>query len=528
MSVNYTPSALDSNVTLLQSLHRVEKYLKDNPIYKVYAVDASYVVGTSQYDLADVVASESSLAEGDVVFFNNNYYAYVSAVGSEVFSVSNASSFKGDAGSQGIEGPQGPAGADGADGADGKDALMYKYVLEVYSQVVSGSQITLVTSKFNRQPVAGDNFNMWFRNSNTGQMWLGFCSVTISTSSNTVCTVDSSYPCGAKGETGETALVYDKLIEFVYSTDVPFMLNVSIPRTDFNRLPNTNEDFIGILIDTNTGIEYLAQCEIQTISFVGNDLTVTQIVCSYIKRITGQQGPAGADGQNGQDGRDGTNGTNGTNGTDGKDALVYKYIREVTEVPTIGQYMNFNLSGLSRVPEVGNVFNPVIINTATGKTYITTAIITAVSSSYATAQLNAVVNITGASGTTLNKYSFAPSNGLKICDVAKDAKGRLMCYLNISVTIDSKNLTLAMPVNIAFNSAGTACILTGSTNVNDYGTSKDYLINVYLNLNTSSGSVTFALITGVNVTDGTSHTATSYTVNYSSSYMIYWNDTQLH
>lgn len=102
--INYTASPLDSNKTLLQAFHDIETYLKNNPIYKVYTANIGYTPGTNTYMLSNINVGENTIAENDVIFFNNAYVGIVSAVGSTEVTVNNVTD---------LRGPAGPKGADG-------------------------------------------------------------------------------------------------------------------------------------------------------------------------------------------------------------------------------------------------------------------------------------------------------------------------------------------------------------------------------------------------------------------------------
>ena len=290
--INYTPSALDSNETLLQALHRIEKYLKINPIYKVYAVDANYSADTQQYDLTDIVASESTLAEGDVVFFKNNIYAYVSAVGSEVFSVSNASLFKGEQGERGLQGEQGQAGA------DGKTGLQYNFIIQSSSVPVANASIALASGNFNRTPLVNEYVTCFVNHLTTNDVYLvcGYIESVVSSIANlkvqqVFLITGQNGEDGAQGEAGEIALIYDKTLSFTKGSGTSQLVDVSLAFEDFSREPKPNEDFIALLYDSTSQLQYIAQCEVQTKS----STAVTQIVASDIVRLTGQNGANGKD-----------------------------------------------------------------------------------------------------------------------------------------------------------------------------------------------------------------------------------------
>lgn len=141
--INYTASPLNSNKTLLQAFHDIENYLKNNPIYKVYTADIGYAPGTNTYMLSNINVGENTIAENDVIFFNNAYVGIVSAVGSTEVTVNNVTDIKGPTGATGPQGPtgatgpqgpagatgpQGPAGATGPQGPAGMDGQGFNFI----------------------------------------------------------------------------------------------------------------------------------------------------------------------------------------------------------------------------------------------------------------------------------------------------------------------------------------------------------------------------------------------------------------
>ena len=128
--IGYNPSHLNENETLLEAFHRVEEYLKANPMYQVYQSYAPYQDGKQEYSLDTIVVPVGSMVgEGDVVLFSNVYYAVITAVSDTTFSIETATSFrglqgeqgpKGDTGATGATGPQGPIGATGPQGPIGE------------------------------------------------------------------------------------------------------------------------------------------------------------------------------------------------------------------------------------------------------------------------------------------------------------------------------------------------------------------------------------------------------------------------
>ena len=107
MAIPYNPSSFATNKTILQAIEELKNYLKDNPCYKVYYVNTAYVIGTTTYNLSDVDDPDDTMTAGDIVFFNNSYYANVINKDTNTFDIDPAVSFKG---------ATGQAGADGQDG----------------------------------------------------------------------------------------------------------------------------------------------------------------------------------------------------------------------------------------------------------------------------------------------------------------------------------------------------------------------------------------------------------------------------
>ena len=114
MASKYEITPLNSNKTILMIVKNIEKHLHDNPLYKVYFADASYSSGTLIYDVDDVsIPDGDELTTGDIVVFNNCYYAEIDAVGTETYTIKNVVLFKGDKGDTGEKGETGDTGATG-------------------------------------------------------------------------------------------------------------------------------------------------------------------------------------------------------------------------------------------------------------------------------------------------------------------------------------------------------------------------------------------------------------------------------
>lgn len=125
--LNYNPSQLTDNVTLLEEFHKIQSYLTEHPLYQQYGSQAIYQAGKTDYSLDTVIKpAGSKLGVGDVVIFSNVYYGIVTAVSETTFTVETAVNFRGTQGEQGAQGetgPQGPTGAIGPAGKDGQDGF---------------------------------------------------------------------------------------------------------------------------------------------------------------------------------------------------------------------------------------------------------------------------------------------------------------------------------------------------------------------------------------------------------------------
>ena len=111
MASKYEITPLNSNKTILMIVKDIEKHLHDNPLYKVYFADASYTSGTLIYDVDDLsIPDGDELTTGDIVVFNNSYYAEIDAVGTETYTIKNVVLFKGAKGDKGDKGDTGATG----------------------------------------------------------------------------------------------------------------------------------------------------------------------------------------------------------------------------------------------------------------------------------------------------------------------------------------------------------------------------------------------------------------------------------
>ena len=125
--INYIPSSIDSSRTILEELLKINKYLKENPIYKVYFSHTSPLVDSINiaipYDSIDNFTYEKGVSEikqGDIIVFENATYGVVNATGTINCIVAKIISVKGEQGPQGEKGPQGEQGIQGEQGPQGE------------------------------------------------------------------------------------------------------------------------------------------------------------------------------------------------------------------------------------------------------------------------------------------------------------------------------------------------------------------------------------------------------------------------
>ena len=120
--IGYNPSHLNKNETLLEAFHRVEAYLIEHPLYQLYQTTDNYVVDKFDYSLGNIVLPDyGKVSAGDVVLFNNVYYAVVLSVDKvkQTFNIDEGIDFRGARGPQGQKGETGPQGAPGPKGETG-------------------------------------------------------------------------------------------------------------------------------------------------------------------------------------------------------------------------------------------------------------------------------------------------------------------------------------------------------------------------------------------------------------------------
>ena len=117
--LNYNPSALTDNKTLLEKLNEILLYLKENPCYKIYQTTDSYKVG-GVFSVQNVILKEGEKLENkDMILFSNGYTGVVIDLTETTYKIEQAVNLNGPQGKPGIQGPQGPKGEKGDTGPQG-------------------------------------------------------------------------------------------------------------------------------------------------------------------------------------------------------------------------------------------------------------------------------------------------------------------------------------------------------------------------------------------------------------------------
>ena len=440
----------------------------------------------------------------DVVFYNYKLYAMIvkdaTIEGVAPTDTTKWQAITGDI--KGQQGQQGPAGDDGQAGADGKDALVYNSYMTALQTPIVNTNANIDNDQFNRDPVVGDVFEAFFVNSTTGHTYFIIYQA-VAIVSSTVTQFKVKYVIditGAQGASGKIALVYDQTISFTYSASQQ-LITADLPFANFNRTPELNEDFIAILKDS--GVEYLANCEVQTIS----GTNVTSIVASNITKVSGADG------------------TNGTDGTNGVDALAYTEIYRYAGALSVSDSVSMTLTKFTRTPIANEKIVFVYEDTVNNLTYQVQANIDSVGETTAAVTIEYLYQLTGAqgqagTGTTLNKYTATNITLAKINSIVGNAKGSIDGNIDFNIGASRINFNAKGLYKIE----GTNLHFSGDTIANISG------VNYYcfIDANLAYGSLQTASGILINLSDGTVSTPSSIT--YASTYttIVYYNDSQLH
>ena len=241
--LNYTPSQLTENKTLLEEFLRIRDYLEANPLYKVYYAGTNYVAGVLTYAMTTITLKEGEkLGVGDVVLFANAYYAKVEDVSEDVttFTVSQGVNIRGPQGATGATGPQGPQGATGATGAQGPQGETgpagndgHSTFVAFVNEILNEGMID-ITPKANENMKVGDSVILIsqyvFQQQVYTQMAIGLVRAIISdTKVRVACSnvISTKGAQGPQGEAGNATYIYGGLLNSTV-TDVQ-VSQITIP-----------------------------------------------------------------------------------------------------------------------------------------------------------------------------------------------------------------------------------------------------------------------------------------------------------
>ena len=227
--LNYTPSQLTDNKTLLEEFLRIRDYLEANPLYKVYYAGTNYVAGVLSYAMSTITLKEGEkLGVGDVVLFSNAYYAKVEDVSEDVttFTVSQGVNIRGPQGATGATGPQGPTGATGPQGPQGATGATgpagndgHSTFVAFVNEILQDGMID-ITPKANENMKVGDSVILIsqyvFQQQVHTQMAIGLVRAIISdTKVRVACSnvISTKGAQGPQGEAGNAMYIYNGLLD---------------------------------------------------------------------------------------------------------------------------------------------------------------------------------------------------------------------------------------------------------------------------------------------------------------------------
>lgn len=223
--LNYNPSQLVDNVTLLEQFHAIQEYLKAHPLYQVYGSKSNFVDGTLSYPISILtIPTGAKLGVGDVVVFENAYYGIVTDVNETTFTIETGISTA---------------------GAKGLDALVYNSLWNTTYPAEVGQILYLRKADFNRPPIVGDYMVLYF---STSQYAL--CRITDITSAISFAYAIVEEVVDTKGATGGGGIDSITSLNMQYGDEV-----TTFDTTD------------GITVSSNGAIEYTDGEETKTQTF---------------------------------------------------------------------------------------------------------------------------------------------------------------------------------------------------------------------------------------------------------------------
>lgn len=246
--LNYTPSQLTDNNTLLEEFLRIRDYLEANPLYKVYYAGTNYVAGVLSYAMSSITLKEGEkLGVGDVVLFSNAYYAKVEDVSEDVttFTVSQGVNIRGPQGATGATGPQGPQGATGATGAQGPQGEAgpagndgHSTFVAFVNETLSNGMMIDITPNANENMKVGDSVILVsqyvFQQQVYTQMAIGLVRAIISdTKVRVACSdvISTKGSQGPQGEAGNAMYIYGGLLDSSVSNVQVAQITIPTGRT---------------------------------------------------------------------------------------------------------------------------------------------------------------------------------------------------------------------------------------------------------------------------------------------------------
>jgi hypothetical protein len=234
--IGYDPSYLNETETLLEEFHKIQKYLIENPIYKIYQANVDYETSVNEYYITDVTTrSGDMLGVGDVVLFRNVYYGVITEINedTQMFTIAEGISFRGPTGARGLRGEIGATGATGANGLEYFGAVVqFEYDGDEFDE-----PLTFNNSDFNRTPTINDGFLFMYHlnesnlsyivNGRVTAVGTDTCRVTISPQARQ----EVTGPIGPVGANGLSIYLYDGEITSTTTTATTAQAEVPTGRT---------------------------------------------------------------------------------------------------------------------------------------------------------------------------------------------------------------------------------------------------------------------------------------------------------
>ena len=98
---DYISSNITAQMTLLEKLNAIIKYLKTESQFNVFCSSQKWMDNISEYNVSDVNTGNYELEINDIVVFKNGYYSYVKTIGNGLFTIGELYYFVGEKGETG-------------------------------------------------------------------------------------------------------------------------------------------------------------------------------------------------------------------------------------------------------------------------------------------------------------------------------------------------------------------------------------------------------------------------------------------